>query len=115
MASEAGMTYSTEGAEHEGMTNEQKASQLPKPSGYHMLVGLVELKEQTEGGIYIPEARLADERAASIVGLVLKQGPDCYKSEKKFPTGPWCKRGTSSFSAPTLASVYGFTARSSVY
>ena len=20
-------------------------------------------------------------------------GPDCYKDEKRFPTGPWCKEG----------------------
>jgi len=27
------------------------------------------------------------------VGFVLKMGPDCYKNESRFPTGPYCQEG----------------------
>jgi chaperonin GroES len=72
----------------------QTASQLPKPTGWRMLLALPELKEETEGGILIPTSRLADERAAAVIGYVLKQGPQCYKDPKRFEEGkPWCKEG----------------------
>ena len=79
----------------EGVPNEvgKYASQLPEPSGFRMLLALPEMKEETDGGIFIPENRLHDEKAASVVGMVLKQGPDCYNDEKRFPSGPWCKEG----------------------
>jgi len=69
------------------------ASQLPQPSGYMMLLALPEMKEETAGGIVIPESRLFDEQSASVVGMVIKMGSDCYLDEKRFPTGPWCKEG----------------------
>ena len=25
--------------------------------------------------------------------FVVDLGPDCYKDESRFPTGPWCKKG----------------------
>ncbi len=69
------------------------ASQLPKPVGYTMLLALPDPKDKTNGGIVIPEARLSEERAASVVGMVLFQGPDCYSDKKRFPSGAWCKEG----------------------
>ena len=33
------------------------------------------------------------EEAASMVGMVLKIGPDAYKDTERFPNGPWCKEG----------------------
>ena len=70
-----------------------KASVLPKPTGWKMLVILPELEEKTASGIYIPDKVVEREQTASIVGFVLKQGPLCYKDENKFPDGPWCKEG----------------------
>jgi co-chaperonin GroES (HSP10) len=32
-------------------------------------------------------------QAASTVLYAVKLGPDCYKDEKRFPSGPWCKEG----------------------
>lgn len=66
---------------------------LPEPSGYRLLVALPEVEETTEGGIYLPEERRDAESVASIVGYVMKAGPDCYKDESKFPTGSWCEEG----------------------
>ena len=69
------------------------ASQLPVPTGYHILIGLPEIEEKTEGGILKAKSTLEIEEVASIVGFVIAMGPDCYKDEKRFPTGPWCKEG----------------------
>ena len=71
----------------------QVASQLPEPSGYRLLVALPEVEETTEGGLYITDERRDAESVASVVGFVLKAGADCYKDEKRFPNGPWCKEG----------------------
>ena len=36
---------------------------------------------------------LDKERIATIVGLVVRLGPDAYSDKEKFPEGPWCKEG----------------------
>ena len=69
------------------------AEQLPSPSGYRLLIALPEVDETTEGGLYIPEERRYAESVASIVGFVLKAGPDAYGDANKFPDGPWCQKG----------------------
>lgn len=69
------------------------AYQLPAPTGYRLLVALPEVEERTDSGIYITDERRELETVASIVGYVMKVGPDAYRDEKKFPTGPWCKEG----------------------
>ena len=71
----------------------EKASKLPVPTGYRILIGLPEIEEKTEGGIIKAQSTISVEETASVVGFVLAMGPDCYKDEKRFPTGPWCKEG----------------------
>ena len=71
----------------------RSASQLPEPAGYRLLIALPEVEETTEGGIYIPDERRTAESVASVVGYVMKAGPDAYSDEKRFPNGPWCKEG----------------------
>lgn len=67
---------------------------LPDPVGYHMLVALPTMAQQTKGGILIPEHVNERERAAAVVGTVLAMGPECYKDPKRFPAGEkWCKVG----------------------
>ena len=66
---------------------------LPDPVGYHMLVALPTMAQQTASGIIIPEIVNERERAATVIGTVLAMGPDCYKDTRKFPTGAWCKEG----------------------
>ena len=73
--------------------DENRASQLPEPSGFRILIALPEVKEMTEGGIYKPEDVRKIEEVATVVGFVLKLGPDAYADEKRFPTGPWCLEG----------------------
>ena len=69
------------------------ASKMPEPKGYRLLISPVEVDEKTEGGVYMPDALRDAEGIASIIGFVVSMGPDAYKDESKFPTGPWCKKG----------------------
>ena len=76
------------------MTEEpKKASQLPEPQGYKLLIALPEPDEVTEGGIIKAKQTMEIEEIGSICGFVLKMGPDAYEDEKKFPHGPYCNEG----------------------
>ena len=71
----------------------RKAKALPEPSGYRLLIALPEVEETTPGGIYVTDERRDAETVASVVGFVMKAGPDAYEDKGKFPNGPWCKEG----------------------
>jgi len=70
-----------------------KPSQLPEPTGYKILIALPEVDEKTEGGIIKAQETMHLEEVGSIVGFVMKLGPDAYEDKKKFPNGPYCKAG----------------------
>lgn len=72
---------------------EEKAKQLPEPSGYHILVALPEADEKYDSGLIKADETRRFEEVLATVFFVVKLGPDCYKDEAKFPTGPWCKEG----------------------
>lgn len=74
-------------------TDEEKAKQLPEPSGYHILVALPEAEEKYESGLIKADETRRIEEVLATVFFVVALGPDCYKDEKKFPNGPWCKVG----------------------
>jgi len=74
-------------------SEESRASQMPEPCGFRLLIALPDVEETTEGGLYIPDERRTAESVASIVGFVLKAGPDAYADKDRFPNGPWCKEG----------------------
>ena len=71
----------------------EKAHQLPKPSGYKILIALPEPEEKTEGGILKAKQTMDLEEIGSICGFVLAVGPDAYKDKKRFPNGAYCKEG----------------------
>jgi co-chaperonin GroES (HSP10) len=73
--------------------SEKTASQLPKPTGYKLLIALPDPEEKTEGGIIKASQTLQAEEIGNIVGFVLEMGPDAYQSSDRFPTGPYCKKG----------------------
>lgn len=64
---------------------------MPDPTGWRMVILPFRGKATSTGGIVIPGKVLDDTQLQTVVGYVLKQGPLCYKDEKKFPSGPWCK------------------------
>jgi co-chaperonin GroES (HSP10) len=72
---------------------DDKAKQLPEPSGYHILVAIPEVEDKYESGLIKADSTMHHEEVLSTVFFVVKMGPDCYKDEKRFPTGPWCKQG----------------------
>jgi len=89
---------------------QKKATQLPEPTGYRILIAIPDKEEKTEGGILKAQETLHYEEVSSIVGFVMKMGTDCYKDETRFPTGPWCQVGDfvlfRSFSG-TRIKIYG--------
>ena len=74
-------------------TPEQKAKQLPDPSGYRMLCAIPEVDKKFDSGLLKADVTMHHEELLTTVLFVLKMGPDCYKDATRFPSGPWCKEG----------------------
>ena len=72
-------------------TEEKVATQLPEPKGYKILIGIPEVSEKTEGGLFMPDGLRHAEETASIVCFVIKMGPDAYSDKERFPNGPYCQ------------------------
>ena len=72
---------------------EEKARQLPTPSGYRILCAIPEVEEEYESGILKADATINYEEKLATVLFVVDLGPDCYQDKTRFPNGPWCKRG----------------------
>lgn len=71
----------------------QLMAKLPQPSGYRLLIAVPEVSEKTDGGVYRPDQLKKAEETASVIGFVIKVGPEAYSDAGKFPSGPWCKEG----------------------
>lgn len=74
-------------------TAEEKARQLPDPSTFYLLCVLPEIEETFDNGLVKAGTTMHYEEVLSPVLFVMKMGPDAYKDEKKFPSGPSCKVG----------------------
>jgi co-chaperonin GroES (HSP10) len=72
---------------------EEKARQLPTPSGYRILCAIPEVEEEYESGILKADATINYEEKLATVLFVVDLGPDCYQDKTRFPNGPWCKKG----------------------
>jgi co-chaperonin GroES (HSP10) len=72
---------------------EEKAKQLPKPTGYRILCAIPDSEKEYESGILKADETLRYDELLTTVLFVVDLGPDCYKDESRFPTGPWCKKG----------------------
>lgn len=72
---------------------EEKARQIPDPATYHLLCVLPEIEEQYESGLIKAGQTMHFEEVLSPVLFVMKMGPDAYRDEKRFPSGPSCKVG----------------------
>lgn len=72
---------------------EPGSKHLPIPTGWRLLIAIPEAKEEFEGGILKADHTKRLEEVSSVVGFVLKAGPDAYQDKQKFPTGAWCKEG----------------------
>ena len=74
-------------------SNEEKAKQLPKPSGYRILCAIPEIEKEFDSGLVKADSTVHYEEVLTTVLFVIAMGPDCYKDPARFPTGPWCKEG----------------------
>ena len=72
---------------------EEKATQLPKPSGYRILCAIPEQEKEFESGIAKADETIRIEETLTTVLFVVDLGPDCYSDKARFPNGPWCKKG----------------------
>ncbi len=74
-------------------TAEEKARQVPDPSGYRILCGIPEIEDKFDSGLIKADITMQHEELLTTVLFVMKMGPDCYKDPARFPSGPWCKEG----------------------
>jgi len=68
-------------------------AKLPTPTGYRILILPFVPGKVTRGGIHLAKQTVDKERLATVVGYVVRLGPDAYKDDRKFPKGPWCQEG----------------------
>jgi co-chaperonin GroES (HSP10) len=70
------------------------AKQLPEPTGYKILCAVPKAEEKIEGSSLLKARQtIENEEALAVVLYVMALGPDCYKDERRYPSGPWCKQG----------------------
>lgn len=78
------------------VSDEQKATQLPDPTGWKILCAVPDISERVDGtslDLVRPIENMRQEETATTVLFVLKVGADAYKDTAKFPNGAWCKEG----------------------
>tara|TARA_R110000744_G_scaffold19362_1_gene51253 strand:+ start:63 stop:563 length:501 start_codon:yes stop_codon:yes gene_type:complete len=63
---------------------------VPQPTGWRMLILPYKGKAVSDGGILLTQQTVDRESLATVVGYVVKMGPDCYSDPTKFST-PWCE------------------------
>lgn len=80
-------------SEQEEQKCDDKPTQLPKPSGYKILIAIPESEDKYESGLIKADVTKNIEEVTTIIGFVLEMGPDCYADKDKFPSGAWCKKG----------------------
>ena len=66
---------------------------MPQPTGWRILILPYRGSKQTKGGVLLADETIERNTLATVVGYVLKVGPEAYADQTKFPTGPWCKKG----------------------
>lgn len=95
----------------ENIPIEERGKQLPRPQGWKLLCAVVETDDTFEDSSIIKTgATKHAEEISSPVLFVLKFGPDAYKDEDKFPSGPYCKEGDFILTRPyagTRVKIHG--------
>jgi hypothetical protein len=74
-------------------TAEEKATQLPRPSGWKILCAIPEAEKAYDSGLAKADETLRIEEALTTVLFVVDLGPDCYTDKTRYPSGPWCQKG----------------------
>ena len=63
---------------------------MPQPTGWRILILPYAGKGVTDGGIQLVQSTVDQQRLSTVVGYVVKMGPDCYKDTSKFDKA-WCQ------------------------
>jgi chaperonin GroES len=71
----------------------KESNKLPRPTGWRILILPFKMPEKTKGGIFLAQDAIERQQVGSNCGLVLEMGPHCYDDKKRYPEGPWCKKG----------------------
>ena len=74
-------------------SSDLRGRMLPKPSGYHILCAVPDIEDSFDSGIAKADVTVQHEEILTTVLFVVDMGPDAYRDEKRFPSGPWCKKG----------------------
>ena len=85
-------------------SDEEKATQLPKPSGYRILCAIPEMEKEYESGIIKADETVRIEETLTTVLFVIDLGPDCYADKNRFPNGAWCQKGDFILTKPYAGS-----------
>jgi co-chaperonin GroES (HSP10) len=72
---------------------EKKATQIPNPATFHLLCMVPQAEEEYESGLAKAGNTMHYEEVLTPVLFVAKMGPDAFKDEKRFPSGPSCNVG----------------------
>ena len=73
---------------------DEKAKQVPDPATFHLLCVLPDIEEEYgDSGLVKAGQTMHYEELLSPVLFVVKMGPDAFKDDKRFPSGPSCKVG----------------------
>ena len=72
---------------------EEKAKQLPRPSGYRILCAIPDVEKEFDSGLIKADETIMIEETLTTVLFVVAMGPDCYKDASRVPSGPYCKEG----------------------
>ena len=95
----------------ENIPVEDRAKQLPEPKGWMILAAVIDTPDTFEGSTIIKaeKTRQTDELTSPVL-FVMKVGPEAYKDETKFPSGPRCKEGDFILTRPyagTRVKIHG--------
>jgi co-chaperonin GroES (HSP10) len=96
--------------DEEFVNADNKASQLPNPSGHKILCALIDVDETFDSGIMKSDITIKTEELTSPVLFVVKLGPSAYKDSDRFPDGAWCKEGDFVLTRPytgTRINIHG--------
>ena len=64
-------------------------TELPKPSGFRLLIKSREIQEKTKGGIILTDDTKDIAKHACVVSQVVSMGDECYHDKET----KWCKMG----------------------
>lgn len=82
---------------------EQKITGTLVPTGYRILLRILPPTDDEKlwhDLLHLPGESRDREWQAQLWGLVEDLGPDAYADEKRYPNGPWCKKGDTVMMRP---------------